>query len=1495
MALGAVGATLGAAFPAQAQVQRAFTQHFGGDVRGDIVMTGNSVIRPISTSAVTNNNQDSKYVDIDGDPSTLNSSSAQLKLPVSGANILWARLYWSGRYDPAITTAPTTETINFSANGSAAGYQTYSATGSQLTSFPAPQNYGGLIYTATVDVTPQMKAASATPTLLAGNLTGFLYNNSNVLGAYAGWSVVVAYRDSSQTDVRQLRVFDGVAVINGTTNVPLSISGFRTPDTGPFSMRFGSVAFEGDRGITGDSLIFNGSALTDAINPSNDYFNSTVSQDGTLFSGELNPPPQNSSIFAVDADRTTISGPSAQIDNAATTANLTFTTSADVYFPTTLTTSIPTFIISGHVFEDPNYGGGAGRAFDTSKGMTGVANARVELYSATNNAFLGATTTDASGTYYFYSASPGQVKVRIVNSSVQSNRAGATSALVPVQTFRTDATGNLDSYGSGTAVEVTNKVGGESPSTVDPAANTTSATLPANSESVTTVTLGDGPVSNVDFGFNFDTVVNTSDAGQGSLRQFVLNANALSNAGLAQENLTAGTETSIFMIPAAALTNDVAKITLASTLTITGANANSTAIDGTTQTRNIGDTNTGTFGTGGTVGVDAIALPTLPRPEIEIYGPRSILIGLDIAAGSALVKGVAMWGFGDAGNTSTRATIRLGSGSTSAYAASTITQVLLGTSAVPVGGALFVPGNYGSGDLVSGNGVDNCTVSNSILAYCGGKGVDLKTGADGWTLQGNEIRNNSRDSVAWDGIDAQVANTKILENLVTNSGGTGIDSFSTGTGATIRNNTSRDNGQKCTPATGEPAGIRSYGTNNIIDRNLVFNNFGAGVLVQSTATTKITRNSIYNNGAVFSSASAGAVSGQVGIDLLNTNDDISHGTSPFITPNDAGDADTGGNGLLNFPVITGASIADGQLTLQGFAPAGSTVEVFIAQPDPSGFGQGKTFVFSLVEGSGADLDTTTGSYNATTLQTSGYSASVAALTGSETNANKFKIVVSAGAITASSLLTATATIGNSTSEFSPVLTRQTGQASISGLVYLDANANAKREPSESGASLTGFFIKLVPDGATTATSATPVNADGTYAFTNPTPGTYSLVLDNNATLTDIAPTTPAGLSATEAPNGVRGSVVVTNLAIPAQNFGLYAGFSLSGRVFEDNGSGGGIANDGLQNGSEPGIGGVQLQLKSGTTLLGTATSAPDGTYLFSVPATNSGQTLAIVELNATGFVSSGGSVGNTTGTYDRPSDTLTFPFNTANGTLTNVNFADVRGAVLENDGAKIGIRGGSVVYPHVFTAGTSGSVSFSLSQIATPAPGWTVALYNDLNGNGILDAGEPPILSSSPPIAASASGKINLLVINYVPQNAPDGSQDKITLSASFVPSVGGSNPALPAQVLTRGDLTTVGPQSGLNLVKAVDKTSAKSGDLITYTLTYSNISNTPISALVVNDATPAFTTFSSATFATPPNNLTTPVITAPSVGAGGSIKWTFGGTLAPGASGTVTFVVKVN
>jgi len=91
-----------------------------------------------------------------------------------------------------------------------------------------------------------------------------------------------------------------------------------------------------------------------------------------------------------------------------------------------------------------------------------------------------------------------------------------------------------------------------------------------------------------------------------------------------------------------------------------------------------------------------------------------------------------------------------------------------------------------------------------------------------------------------------------------------------------------------------------------------------------------------------------------------------------------------------------------------------------------------------------------------------------------------------------------------------------------------------------------------------------------------------------------------------------------------------------------------------------------------------------------------------------------------------------------------------------------------------------------------------------------------------------------------------------------------------------------------------VDKPTALPGEVLTYVIGYVNHGNHPLNTLVINDATPAFTTFVSSTNGLLPQNLTGVTNVSPSAGARGSVQWSFGGSLLPGNSGSVSYKVKI-
>ena len=89
---------------------------------------------------------------------------------------------------------------------------------------------------------------------------------------------------------------------------------------------------------------------------------------------------------------------------------------------------------------------------------------------------------------------------------------------------------------------------------------------------------------------------------------------------------------------------------------------------------------------------------------------------------------------------------------------------------------------------------------------------------------------------------------------------------------------------------------------------------------------------------------------------------------------------------------------------------------------------------------------------------------------------------------------------------------------------------------------------------------------------------------------------------------------------------------------------------------------------------------------------------------------------------------------------------------------------------------------------------------------------------------------------------------------------------------------------------------TALPNDVLEYTITYTNSGSGPVSAIVVTDATPAFTLYLSAACGALPGNLTAcSVTTQPAVNGTGSVVWTLAGSLLSSGSGSVSYQVRVS
>jgi uncharacterized repeat protein (TIGR01451 family) len=312
------------------------TRRFDASVRGDIVLIGNSVVTCPASAAncldarqgiglgaqLNNNGYNMIFVDIDGDPSTFDSSSADLSLP-PGATVLYAGLHWTafprGTGGPDAPDPTLVGTVRF-ATPSTGGYTTITALA--LDTAPVASE----AFAAVADVTALVQAGGS-GTYTVANVQAATGSN-----AAAGWALVVAYAHPGQP-LRQLIVADGFARIAGFGDLVLPVANFHTPPVGSFDVRIGVVALEGERGQGGDFIRLDATSLSDAGNAANNFFNSTILRLGAPISRN----PADANTFGFDADVVSAAG---ILPNGATSVTINLGSTLDVYFPSVVTSAV---------------------------------------------------------------------------------------------------------------------------------------------------------------------------------------------------------------------------------------------------------------------------------------------------------------------------------------------------------------------------------------------------------------------------------------------------------------------------------------------------------------------------------------------------------------------------------------------------------------------------------------------------------------------------------------------------------------------------------------------------------------------------------------------------------------------------------------------------------------------------------------------------------------------------------------------------------------------------------------------------------------------------------------------------------------------------------------------------------------------------------------------------------------------------------------------------
>ncbi len=272
----------------------------------------------------------------------------------------------------------------------------------------------------------------------------------------------------------------------------------------------------------------------------------------------------------------------------------------------------------------------------------------------------------------------------------------------------------------------------------------------------------------------------------------------------------------------------------------------------------------------------------------------------------------------------------------------------------------------------------------------------------------------------------------------------------------------------------------------------------------------------------------------------------------------------------------------------------------------------------------------------------------------------------------------------------------TNSSALGDFVWDDTNHNGIQDAGEPG--IAGVTVTLYGSNGTTVLGTTTTAADGSYHFTGLAAGTYYVGFSTPSGYTFTTQYAPGSTTAndsnanttTNVTTGTNMSDAVTLTAGETDNTidaGLYQPAALGDFVWND------ANHNGIQDAGEPGIAGVTVTLygSNGTTVLGTTTTAADGSYHFTGLAAG---TYYVGFSTPSGYVFSPQYAGSDTSKDSNA--------NVTTNVTTGTNMSDVV----------------------TLTAGqTDNTIDAGLYQPAALGD----FVWNDTNHNGIQDAGETGI------------------------------------------------------------------------------------------------------------------------------------------------------------------------
>ncbi|MGB5417961.1 MAG: hypothetical protein WBN21_03960, partial [Algibacter sp.] len=332
-----------------AQIQKEFTPRFNEMINGDFTMIANNVLSRTATENYNGEDDnhsftDNVYVDIDNDPSTFNSSSANFENPepdLTCITIKKAYLYWAAADKENEAEEDNQPDWNFNdVKLILPGSTTYETLTADAVIYRGRDtHFSNDPYVCFKDITPLVTNLE-TPfgTYQVANVeakTGFLFQHgTGNTGTSGGWQIVYVY-ESPELVSKNVSIFDGYAhITRDFNNYDINFSGFTTVANGPVNINTLLGALEGDRILTGDRFQIQNIAgdfidITAPWRVADNFFNSRITIGDTNFT-DRNPASLNTlgfdaAVFKLDNPDNNLIG------NSQTSATIRLTSNQETY------------------------------------------------------------------------------------------------------------------------------------------------------------------------------------------------------------------------------------------------------------------------------------------------------------------------------------------------------------------------------------------------------------------------------------------------------------------------------------------------------------------------------------------------------------------------------------------------------------------------------------------------------------------------------------------------------------------------------------------------------------------------------------------------------------------------------------------------------------------------------------------------------------------------------------------------------------------------------------------------------------------------------------------------------------------------------------------------------------------------------------------------------------------------------------------------------------